>query len=126
MDLFDVALSSKVDSIEWNDAYRGQSGSLLPLATAYFKNAPGSRMATTTPEGGRIFVVTTHFGNVVLHETDRASTSVIAIAPKDLMGLLGKGKLTDDQISMVLGLWGKDNIGEVLSKLICGVRTEVA
>jgi hypothetical protein len=126
MDLFDVALASKIEAIEWNKAYRTQSGSLLPLATVFFKNSSGGRMTTTTPEGDRIIVVTTPFGNVVLHETDRASTSVIAMAPKDLMGILGKGKLTDDQISMVLGLWGKDNIGEVLSKLIHGARAEVA
>lgn len=128
MDLFDVAneLSSTV-KIEHLPVYRDSNGSYQPLTNMFFKGfATGTCVAMTNEDGDRIIFVTTDFGNVVLHERIRSDNFVIAVAPKSIQPLLGRGKLTEDQITMVLGLWGKDNIGQVLSNLTKYKQDKVA
>jgi hypothetical protein len=77
-------------------------------------------------QGERLMIVTTDFGNVVLHERSRADSFVIAVAPPEVQPLLGKGRLNDDQIAMVLGLWGKNNIGQILAVMVSYKQEKVA
>lgn len=128
MDLFDVAIASKnVSSMAHLEVYRNEAGSYIPLTMRLFINLPiGHVMHTVNDQNERVMVVITQFGNVVLHERNRADNFVIAVAPPSVQPLLGNGQLTDDQIAMVLGLWGKDNIGQVLANLTSNKQEKAA
>ena len=130
MDLFDVANTLKDTKVadhcpNWQDA----SGSYRPLANQKYGFVRGmeyNRYSTVNDNGERVMFVSTDFGNIVLHERSRTDNFVVAIAPKAIQPLLGNGKLNDDQIAMVLGLWGKDNIGQVLANLTAYKQEKVA
>lgn len=120
MDLFDVVeTNAQTIPLPYEGSWCKGDGQYALLAMLSFEQYPiGTVFSSTTPNGERMLIVTTPSGNVITVEVNRADRFVVVHTAKLLQGLWGRGRLNDDQLESVLGLWGKDNIGIVLSRLI--------
>lgn len=119
MDLLDVAKTVIKGRLQFEAAMMDQTGSLANLAHHYINNSEsGDSYCMDLPNGCRAVIVVTPVGNVVVQEFSREASQVDCHAPKILRGICGRGKLADDQLASIIGLWGQPNIGMVLNEVI--------
>lgn len=119
MDLLDVAQSTIRTRLKFVPNMMDNNGSLAGLSHQYLTGSvTGDSYFMDLPNALRAIIVVTPVGNVVVQEVSRDASYVLCHAPKLLHGLCGNGKLTDEQIAPVIGLWGNQNIGEVLGEVI--------
>lgn len=121
MNLFDIAAAVVSSVLSYRPEYHDHLGRYFNLVNAVIPNRKvGDVMLMRDNCGRRVVVVVTPVGNVVACESGGvpAREGITCFTPEILRGICGKGCLSDDQFALVVGLWGQENIGVVLEKVI--------
>lgn len=119
MDLFDVVETTCKRKLAFSMQFIGRDGSLMPLTSYDFHGSvTGDVGIMTLPDRSRAVVVITPVGNVVVHEAGRDTKFAHCYAPEVLRGITGRGKVDDELMATIVGLWGRSNLGIMLSAII--------